>query len=88
MSDSKWYETYDNVFGLAQWLDGEGYFDKTSDMLRFFAKPWKWTREYGLYQLWQKAVHPELEAICIEAVFDTTTAEDILTEQEENDDRT
>ena len=86
MTDRKWYESPDNVYDLAQWLDGEGYFDKTSDMLRFFEKPWKWIREFGLYQLWQKAVHPQLEELCVEAVFDNSkTAEDILAEQEEND---
>ena len=84
MTDRKWYESPDNVYDLAQWLDGEGYFDKTSDMLRFFEKPWKWDREFGLYQLWVLASDELRERICAAVAVDTT-AEDIQDELEKND---
>lgn len=87
-----WYETHDNLTGLANWLHHECcYFSDPGAMLYYFEKPWKWEREWALYQLWEKQ-HPHfgdsktiefIERI-IEAVDDPKmTAESLLAELEE-----
>lgn len=52
----KWYETYDNVVTLAEWLDMLCEFNETSDVIRFFEKPWKWDREWNLFQQWTTSI--------------------------------
>lgn len=69
-SEHKWYHVYDNVYGLAQWLDGFSYFSGTDEMLRYFEKPWKWGQEYRCYQLWALADKQTAEQITDLAVED------------------
>jgi hypothetical protein len=92
-----WHETHDNLVGLAEWLNSECCaFRDIEDCISFFEKPWKWTREYELWQLWVKADTREpgyrgmpiemrkFRERCIEAVDDEKmTAERLLAELEE-----
>jgi hypothetical protein len=91
----KWYETHDNLTGLAQWLNSECcYFSDASAVIYYMEKPWKWTREFHLWQLYVKSLSaqargqaidtPEFTQRCIEAVDDEkVTAESLLAELEE-----
>jgi hypothetical protein len=82
MSDRKWYETHDNLTGLANWLNCECcWFSDAAAVIYYFEKPWKWTREYELWQLAQRGFCTER---CIEAVDDPRmTAEQLEAELEE-----
>lgn len=89
----KWYETHDNLVGLANWLNSEcGYFSDASAAIYFFEKPWKWEREWGIWQAWQSApvMSPpkmrEFKERCIEAVDDEKmNATDLLAELEDEE---
>ncbi len=37
-----WYSSGDTMLTVATILDDEGIFIKTTDVIRFFEKPWKW----------------------------------------------
>ena len=45
-----WLHEYDNVLGLAFWLNEQCWFDDTSAMLSYFEKPQRWEREYFLWR--------------------------------------
>ncbi len=52
----EWHENTATVLGLGFWLHHECCaFDSVSQVLYFFAKPWKWQREYELWRKFQKA---------------------------------
>lgn len=56
MTEREWHENFDNVLGLADWLDSEcGYFKSVSDCIYFFEKPWKWGWEYKFWRMWLDA---------------------------------
>lgn len=94
MDNRKWYETHDNLVGLAEWLDSEcSNFIDASEAIRFFEKPWKWTREYDLWTLWTKSLSArsrgnaidttDFSQRCIDAVNDEKmTAEQLRAESE------
>ena len=74
-------ETFDNVLGLASWLDSEiCAFAKTSDVIYFFEKPWKWTREYGTWQLWCAADSDEMREFIVNGEIEQKDAETIKAE--------
>jgi len=85
MTERKWYETHDNLVGLAEWLNSECcYFSDAGAVIYFFEKPWKWNREYALWKLWNESKEPLFRETIVEAVFDDKiTAEQLLAEQEE-----
>lgn len=82
MPDRKWYDNTDDVVSLAQWLHSECcYFLDVGSVIYFFEKPWKWTREFHIWQLAQRGVCTER---CIEAVDDPRmTADQLEAELEE-----
>jgi hypothetical protein len=41
----RWFEVYDNVRVLANWLVREQDYD-TTDLLSYLEKPWKWEDEW------------------------------------------
>jgi len=88
---TEWHESHDERIGLAEWIDSECcIFAEPSDVIRFFAKPWHWTREYHLWQLWNSlakgTLNDERRQECIDAVFDDKlTAEYLKDEWEEAD---
>ena len=80
----EWWEDRDNVGVLAEWLDFHGCLEDISHAIRLFAKPHKWTREYGLFQAYQAADSEELGELLVEAIHDTNqTAEDVVAEWNE-----
>ena len=79
----KWYEVYDNLIGLASWLDSECWFGGSAEVIYFMEKPWKWEREYGLWLAWREAETEELRERLCEAIGEEATAEDVLSEPEE-----
>ena len=74
----QWHEVSDNVLGLATWLDGFCFFANTTDLLRYFDKPWKWQREYELYQRWSQSSDTDEREACQTAAAEETTVEAIL----------
>lgn len=44
-----WYETHDNLVALARWFLAEENYTAT-EIVDFFAKPWRYTGEWTLYQ--------------------------------------
>lgn len=42
MNPLLWYNSGDVMLSVARILDDEGCFSKTSDVIYFFEKPWKW----------------------------------------------
>ncbi len=77
MANAEWYETPANVLGLADWLNDGGWFSTPQDALRFFEKPWKWTREFGLWRLWREADaanDEKLREAAVDALDDGNTA--------------
>lgn len=75
MSD-KWFDTFDNVLGLALWLDFSeiSAFQDSRDVIYFFEKPWKWDREYHIWQLWNKADTDEQREFIVEGEMNEDTA--------------
>ena len=39
---NRWYQDRENMTSIARILDGEFVFNKTSDVVYFMEKPWKW----------------------------------------------
>jgi hypothetical protein len=75
-----WHEDYRDVVGLATWLDDHDYFPHTRAMLRFFEKPWKWKREFELWELFRSTRLIHLRSRCVESLDDNTTAEQLKEE--------
>lgn len=65
-----WWEDRDNVTALAEWMDFECYFNDASSAIRLFEKPWKWTREFGLYQAHEATDVEELRERLVDAIHD------------------
>jgi hypothetical protein len=42
----KWFENYDNVLVLGNWLVDNCDIYKCEDLLHYFEKPWKWEAEW------------------------------------------
>ncbi len=40
-----WYTSQDTMLTVARILDDEGCFDRTSDVIYYFEKPWKWEQD-------------------------------------------
>lgn len=77
MTDGMWYEDSSNVIGLATWLDDHSYFSDSQAVLRFFEKPWKWEREFELWDLFRSTRLIHLRSRCVESLDDNTTAEQL-----------
>ncbi len=73
-----WHESHDNLTGLAEWLHSEcSAFKDIGDCLYFFSKPWKWEREYEIWQLRQMTSSPESIEACSVGCMEAKTAKDI-----------
>jgi len=83
-----WYDNQDNVRSLAEFLDSECcYFTDTAAVIRFFDKPWKWSREWEIFEAWLKSERDEslLRQICVEAIEDKNmTYSDVQAEYEKH----
>ena len=78
-----WYENRDEVIGLAEWLESESCFPSIDACIRYFEKPWHWTREFELWQLWLDVTDPFLREQIVEAVDDGQNAEDFKSDMED-----
>lgn len=68
-----WHDDRSNLIALAEFLDDECvYFLDTAVVIRFFEKPWKWTREWEIFQVWRDSERDEslLRQLCVEAIED------------------
>lgn len=45
-TETKWYETHDELIAFARVLDDLDVFDCPDDAIDFFETPWKWDDEY------------------------------------------
>ena len=46
----EWYADFENVLILAHRLVDAGEITQVNELLYFFEKPWKWSREWADYQ--------------------------------------
>lgn len=49
-----WWDTYDNVYVLAKVLHEAAQLIDAEDLLSYFEKPWRWEREWNLWNTWDK----------------------------------
>ncbi len=50
----EWYQEQTTLVSVGSWLDSTGFFSETGDVVNFFEKPWHYSREYKVYQFFQK----------------------------------
>lgn len=84
MSITKWHEDRRNLYELADWLETQAYWLTTDALIKFIEKPWKWTPEWELYQLWQKQECEQRKQDCIDAVTEEISAETLQARWEES----
>ena len=49
-----WYDDQNDLNEFAAYLHDEGELTTAEEVLRFFEKPWKWSRDFDAYQLTKK----------------------------------
>ena len=83
---NEWHGDYDNVLALANWLDDESCFESATDAIYFFEKPWKWSREWELYQAHESTADPKLKRLLVVAVEEWDEADAVIDELYTNPD--
>lgn len=79
----KWHESHDNLCGLARWMESEDLWLNTGELVYFLEKPWKWTREFELWQLWQTQADVDRQQEIVVAVIEEVSASTIQARWEE-----
>ena len=77
----EWYESHNELIGLALWLESKTKaFTDVLDVLQFFHKPWKWQREYDLWQWWTEEDSEEICEQIVTAVIEGKTVPQLVNE--------
>lgn len=82
-----WYDNYSDLASFTGWLNSHAYFTDVDTLVYLIEKPWKWSREYELFQLWNGLDSGELtkRERVIEALDEnSTTYQCLLVEWAEN----
>lgn len=48
--ENQWYDNVENVINLARALESNTDLRSVDQVIRLFEKPWKWEREWNLFQ--------------------------------------
>jgi len=60
---SNWWRNYDDVLSLAQWLNDRDAFERVSDLLDYFEKPYNWEKEWNIMQK-ENEIQEKLNEAC------------------------
>lgn len=88
LSEDRWYRIQVNVDRLAEWLIDNCYLigathDDTARLVLWMLRnPWRYEKEWKLYQAWIAADSEERRNAIEDALLDERTIEDVISETE------